>query len=55
MAVTRHLPTAAQIVALAKIGSLSVRGRDADAAEVLLRTTYTYPDGTSARDAFPAE
>src|SRR5262249_52985570 len=25
------------------------------AAEVLLRTTYTYPDGSSAWDAFPEE
>jgi pimeloyl-ACP methyl ester carboxylesterase len=52
---TRHLPTASQIVALAKIGFLALRGRHCDAAEVLLRTTYSYPDGSSAWDAFPAE
>jgi 3-oxoadipate enol-lactonase len=51
---TRHLPTASQITALAKIGVLVLRGRHGDAAEVLLRTTYAYPDGTSAWDAFPA-
>jgi pimeloyl-ACP methyl ester carboxylesterase len=52
---TRHLPSASQIAALARIGLLALRGRDGDAAEVLLRTTYTYPDGSSAWDAFPAE
>jgi 3-oxoadipate enol-lactonase len=52
---THQVPPASQIAALAKIGVLAVRGRHADAAEVLLRTTYTYPDGTSAWDAFPAE
>jgi pimeloyl-ACP methyl ester carboxylesterase len=52
---TRHLPPASQIAALAKIGSLALRGRYADAAEMLLRTTYTYPDGGSAWDAFPEE
>jgi pimeloyl-ACP methyl ester carboxylesterase/predicted ester cyclase len=52
---TRHLPSASQIAALAKIGWLALRGRHADAAKVLLRTTYTYPDGGSAWDAFPEE
>lgn len=52
---THHLPTASQIAALARIGSLALRGRHGDAAELLLRTTYTYPDGGSAWDAFPAE
>ena len=52
---THHLPSSRQIAALAKIGLLVLRGRRADAAEVLLRTTYTYPDGMSAWDAFPAE
>jgi pimeloyl-ACP methyl ester carboxylesterase len=52
---TRHLPTRTQIAALAKIGSLALLGRYGDAAEVLLRSTYTYPDGGSAWDAFPAE
>jgi pimeloyl-ACP methyl ester carboxylesterase len=51
----RRLPTASQIAALAKIGSLALLGRHADAAEVLLRTTYTYRDGGSAWDDFPAE
>lgn len=52
---THHLPTQRQIAALARIGLLALRGRREDAAELLLRTTYTYPDGTSAWDAFPAE
>jgi pimeloyl-ACP methyl ester carboxylesterase len=51
----RHLPTGSQIMALAKVGSLALRGRHGDAAEVLLRATYTYPDGSSAWDAFPEE
>ena len=52
---TRHLPSASQILALAKIGSLALRGRAGDAAEVLLRSAYTYRDGGSAWDAFPDE
>ena len=52
---TRHLPTGSQIAALAKIGSLALRGRHSDAAEVLLRSAYTYRDGDSAWDAFPEE
>src|SRR5262245_26784233 len=52
---THQIPPVSQIAALAKIGALALRGRHGDAAEVLLRTTYAYPDGTSARDAFPAE
>jgi pimeloyl-ACP methyl ester carboxylesterase len=52
---TSHLPTLSQLVALAKIGSLGLRGRYGDAAEVLLRNAYTYRDGGSAWDAFPAE
>ena len=52
---TRHLPTASQVSALAKIGSLALRGRDSDAAETLLRSAYTYRDGGSAWDAFPEE
>jgi len=50
---TRHRPSAWQVAALAKIGSLVLRGRKSDAAEVLLRTAYTYRDGGSAWDAFP--
>lgn len=52
---TRHLPTASQITALARIGSLALRRRYSDAAEVLLRATYSYPDGGTAWDAFPEE
>jgi pimeloyl-ACP methyl ester carboxylesterase len=50
---TRHLPTVSQVVALAKIGSLVLRGRQGDAAEALLRSAYSYRDGSSAWDAFP--
>jgi pimeloyl-ACP methyl ester carboxylesterase len=52
---TRHVPTASQIAALAKIGWLTLRGRQADAAEVLLRSAYTYRDGGTAWDAFPED
>ena len=52
---TRHLPTASQVKALAKIGSLALRGRESDAAETLLRSAYSYRDGGSAWDAFPKE
>jgi pimeloyl-ACP methyl ester carboxylesterase len=51
----RHLPTASQVAALARIGSLVLRGRHGDAAETLLRSAYTYRDGGSAWDAFPEE
>ena len=52
---TRHLPTASQVAALAKIGSRALRGRTSDAAEALLRFAYTYGDGGSAWDDFPEE
>jgi pimeloyl-ACP methyl ester carboxylesterase len=52
---TRHLPASSQITALARIGWLALRGRHGDAAEVLLRTAYTYSDGRTAWDAFPEE
>ena len=52
---TRHRPSLSQIPALAKIGSLAFRGRHRDAAEVLLRSAYTYRDGGSAWNAFPEE
>jgi pimeloyl-ACP methyl ester carboxylesterase len=52
---TRHLPTVSQVAALAKIGSLALRGRQSDAAETLLRTAYAYRDGGTAWDAFPEE
>ena len=50
-----HLPTVSQVMALAMIGSLALRGRHGDAADALLRSAYTYRDGGSAWDAFPAE
>ena len=52
---TRHVPAASQVVALAKIGAFAIRGRQADATEALLRSAYSYRDGTSAWDAFPEE
>ena len=52
---THHLPSSSQLAALTKMGSLALRGRHADAVEVLLRATYTYREGGSAWDAFPAE
>jgi pimeloyl-ACP methyl ester carboxylesterase len=52
---SRHRPTLTQLAALARIGSLALRGRQGDAAEALLRAAYTYRDGGSAWDAFPGE
>jgi steroid delta-isomerase-like uncharacterized protein len=52
---TRHLPATSQIASLIRIGWLALRGRDGDAAETLLRSAYTYGDGSSAWDAFPDE
>jgi pimeloyl-ACP methyl ester carboxylesterase len=52
---TRSVPPASQIAALARIGALALRGRHAEAIEVLLRTAYAYADGSSAWDAFPEE
>ena len=52
---TRHLPSGAQLSALATIGRLALRGRHGDAAEVLLRAAYAYRDGGSAWDVFPEE
>jgi pimeloyl-ACP methyl ester carboxylesterase len=51
----RHLPAPSQLTAIAKIGWLAFRGQSADAAETLLRSAYTYRDGSSAWDAFPEE
>lgn len=51
----RHLPSASQVAALAKIGSLALRRRHSDAAETLLRSAYAYRDGGSAWDAFPEQ
>lgn len=52
---THHLPTPAQLATLAKVGSLTLRGRNSDAAETLLRFAYSYRDGGTAWDAFPEE
>ncbi|HEY1279861.1 MAG TPA: alpha/beta hydrolase [Acidimicrobiales bacterium] len=52
---TRHGPTGSQVKALATIGWLVALGRHGDAAEVLLRSAYTYRDGRTAWDAFPEE
>jgi pimeloyl-ACP methyl ester carboxylesterase len=51
----RHLPTRSQIAALIKIAALAVRAREVDAAEVLLRSAYSYGEGGTAWDAFPEE
>jgi pimeloyl-ACP methyl ester carboxylesterase len=50
----RH-PSAASLRTLARVQWLGWRGRDAEAAEVLLRFVYAYRDGGSAWDAFPEE
>lgn len=52
---TRHLPARSQVGSLVKIGMLALRGRQADAAEELLRSAYAYRDGGTAWDAFPEE
>jgi len=52
---SRHLPAGSQIGALARIGWFWLRGRHSDAAEVLLRSAYSYRDGGTAWDAFPEE
>jgi 3-oxoadipate enol-lactonase len=52
---TRHLPSTGQVATLAKIGWLTLRGRNSDAAETLLRSVYAYRDGGTAWDAFPEE
>jgi pimeloyl-ACP methyl ester carboxylesterase len=53
--VSRHLPTSSQVTAVPRIGWLTLRGRDREAAEVLLRNAYAYRDGGTAWDAFPEE
>lgn len=52
---TRHVPEASQIATFARMGSLFLRGRQADAAEVLLRAAYSYREGGTAWDAFPED
>ena len=50
----RHVPAVSQVAALAKIGWLVLRGRHGDATDAVLRAAYTYRDGGTAWDAFPA-
>jgi pimeloyl-ACP methyl ester carboxylesterase len=52
---SRHLPTVAQVAALAKIVWCALRGHHGDAADALLRSAYSYRDGGTAWDAFPEE
>jgi 3-oxoadipate enol-lactonase len=52
---SRHLPSASRLAVLIKIGSLTLRRRESEAAEELLRSAYAYRDGGSAWDAFPEE
>ena len=52
---TRHVPPTPQMRAIARIGSLVLRGRPSDAAEALLRSAYSYRDGGTAWDAFPEQ
>jgi pimeloyl-ACP methyl ester carboxylesterase len=52
---SRHLPNTSQLAAVAKIGWQTLRGRDGDAAETLLRAAYSYRDGGTAWDALPEE
>lgn len=52
---SRRRPTTSSLAALAGMGRLALRGRDADAAEAFLRWAYTYRDGGTAWEAFPAE
>src|SRR5262249_12266422 len=52
---SRRLPTLSQVGALARIESLSLRGRRGDAAEALLRFAYTYRDGGTAWEDFPEQ
>jgi pimeloyl-ACP methyl ester carboxylesterase len=52
---SRRPPTASSLAALSSMGWLALRGRHADAAESFLRWAYTYRDGGTAWEAFPAE
>jgi 3-oxoadipate enol-lactonase len=52
---THRRPTVSQLKTLATIGLLVLTGRHGDAAEVLLRSAYSYRDGGSAWDAFPEQ
>jgi pimeloyl-ACP methyl ester carboxylesterase len=53
--VTRHIPTIRQLTALTRMGWLASRGRHAEAAASFLRFAYSYRDGGTAWDRFPAE
>ena len=50
----RHVPGGSQAVVMARIAWLVARRRFDDAADVLLRAAYSYRDGGTAWDAFPA-
>jgi pimeloyl-ACP methyl ester carboxylesterase len=50
----RH-PSASGLATLAKMEWMARRGRDEDAAELLLRSVYAYSDGGTAWDAFPED
>jgi pimeloyl-ACP methyl ester carboxylesterase len=52
---TRQRPSATQATTLVTVGWLTLRGRQSDAAEALLRSVYAYRDGGTAWDAFPEE
>jgi pimeloyl-ACP methyl ester carboxylesterase len=53
--VKRHMPTIPQVAALTRMAWLASRGQHADAAATFLRFAYTYRDGGTAWDRFPAE
>ncbi len=53
--VTRHIPTMRQLTALITMRWLASHGRHADAAASFLRFAYTYRDGGTAWDRFPAD
>jgi pimeloyl-ACP methyl ester carboxylesterase len=52
---SRRRPSMSSLAALARMGWLALRGHHGDAAESFLRFAYTYRDGGTAWDAFPAE
>ncbi len=52
---SRRVPAPSTLAALVAMEWLALRGRHADAAERFLRWSYTYRDGGTAWDAFPAE
>lgn len=52
---SRRIPSRSSLAALGAMEWLALRGREADAAERFLRWAYTYRDGGTAWDAFPAD